>query len=73
MKVKVHVRQQHIFQLIQDVLTSLFRLRRRRIFSAPHPSDLILFIYLFFIVFIIISFYLFSGLLFCLFSFHFFE
>lgn len=64
MKVKVHVRQQHIFQLIQDVSKSLFRLRRRRIFSAPRPSDLILFIIIIFFVFIIISFCLFSGLLF---------
>lgn len=63
-KVKVHVRQQHIFQLIQDVSKSLFRLRRRRIFSAPRPSDLILFIIIIFFVFIIISFCLFSGLLF---------
>lgn len=51
MKVKVHVRQQHIFQLIQDVLKSLFRLRRRRIFSAPRPSDLILFIFFFFCIY----------------------
>lgn len=50
-KVKVHVRQQHIFQLIQDVLKSLFRLRRRRIFSAPRPSDLILFIFFFFCIY----------------------
>lgn len=63
-KVKVHVRQQHIFQLIQDVSKSLFRLRRRRIFSAPRPSDLILFIIIIFFVFIIISFCLFSWLLF---------
>lgn len=53
-KVKVHVRQQHIFQLIQDVSKSLFRLRRRRIFSAPRPSDLILFLFIYFLLYLLL-------------------